>query len=196
MVLGQSDQSSAGGSQRTTRRQGNTEHVSCQTLGFRPFFEKKACFPPVCFVGGSRTAWGRLTNSVEAIDPCWSARHAPDGVSVWPDSGFPRSTGFQPVHVHRGGFANAGYRRVRMKDSSSLRLSKPMNSYQTICSIALFGFLPVSTRISMQTFASGICSTRSTSRVRNSARCSPTGMWRSSSRRRSRPLGKTVPPTR
>ena len=96
--------------------------------------------------------------------------------------GAPRSTGFQPVSVHRGGsgpptpsrrtfvsalqastlcmsaalrrapirrrrigrgFANADYRRVRIKASSSLRLAKPVNSYQTIWCIARFGFSPV-----------------------------------------------------
>jgi len=63
----------------------------------------------------------------------------------------PRSTGFQPVPVHRGGFAGADYRRVRMKASSSLRLAKRIRSYQTICSIALFGFSPVSIMIRVPT---------------------------------------------
>jgi hypothetical protein len=68
-------------------------------------------------VGGSPSRWGPAGRSC-------SARHVLDGSTrVWPDSGLPRSTGFQPVSVHRGGFASAGYRRVRMKDSSSLRLS-------------------------------------------------------------------------
>jgi hypothetical protein len=49
------------------------------------------------------------------------------------------------------GCAGADCFRGLMQASSFSRLARPMRSCQTICSIALFGFSPVSIRIGMQT---------------------------------------------
>ena len=157
LVLGQSNQSPArrfhdplaAGEIQSTLRAKLTESVGfCENSMFSSAFQS---------VEGSGRPVGGSPNRWRPAGQSYSARPVPNGsIRVRPASGFPRSTGFQPVPVHRGGFASPGYLRVRIKAPSSSRLAKPMSSYQTICSIARFGCSPVSIRISKQTIASGI----------------------------------------